>query len=409
MSAFQVKISDRIARLKPSLTLAVSARAEKLRREGVDVVAFGVGEPDFETPAFVRDEIQSQLKSHKGLGKYTAVPGTPELRAAVAAELSSVHGFAIAAENVIVSAGAKHSLYNLFMSLLDAGDEVIVPTPAWVSYTDLVQMADGTPVLLRTDAAQDYQIDAVALDKAITPKTRAVLLNSPCNPTGAVYSEATLRAVGAVLEKHPHVLVVTDDIYRKLVYGVAWTSIFQVCPALAPRAVLIDGVSKTYAMTGWRIGYCAAPLALVKAMSTLQGQSTTNAATVAQAAARVALGGAPAGTSPEPIEAMRVEFDKRRKAMVAGLRAIPRVVVQEPRGAFYCFPDLSAFIGSHDGKHITDDVALADYLLDEARVALVPGSGFFAPGFARLSYATSMERIEEGVKRIAAALGKLRG
>ena len=403
---FSVKISDRIARLKPSLTLAVSARADKLKREGVDVVAFGVGEPDFETPAFVRDEIQAQLRDTKGLGKYTAVPGTPELRAAVAAELAAVHGFAIAPEAVIISAGAKHSLYNLFMSLLDAGDEVIVPTPAWVSYTDLVQMADGKAVLLPTVAAQDYQLDAAALEKLITPRTRAVLLNSPCNPTGAVYSEATMRAVGEVLLRHPNVLVITDDIYRKLVYGVTWTSIFKVCPALAPRAVLIDGVSKTYAMTGWRIGYCAGPLALVKAMSTLQGQSTTNAATVAQAAAVVALRGAPKSGS-DPIEAMRVEFDKRRLAMVAGLRDIPGVVVQEPRGAFYCFPDFSNFIGTHKSRTIADDVALADYLLDEARVALVPGSGFFAPGFARLSYATSMERIEEGLRRIKAALGML--
>ncbi len=409
---FSVKISERIARLKPSLTLAVSARADKLKREGVDVVAFGVGEPDFETPAFVRDEIRSQLLDAKGLGKYTAVPGTPELRGAVAAELSAVHGFAIAPEAVIISAGAKHSLYNLFMSLLDAGDEVIVPTPAWVSYADLVQMADGKAVLLPTVAARDYQIDAAALEQLITPRTRAVLLNSPCNPTGAVYTEATLRAVGEVLLRHPNVLVITDDIYRKLVYGVAWTSIFQVCPALAPRAVLIDGVSKTYAMTGWRIGYCAGPLALVKAMSTLQGQSTTNAATVAQAAAVVALRGAPKSAG-DPIEAMRVEFDKRRLAMLAGLRDIPGVVVQEPRGAFYCFPDLSAFIALHGGTHasraIADDVALADYLLDEARVALVPGSGFFAPGFARLSYATSMERIEEGLRRIKTALRKLRG
>lgn len=408
MTPFQVKVSERIARLKPSLTLAVSARADKLRREGVDVVAFGVGEPDFETPAFVREAIRNQLQEGKGLGKYTAVPGTPELRAAVAAELSAVHGMSLTVENVIISAGAKHSLYNLFMSLLDPGDEVIIPTPAWVSYADLVQMADGTAVLVPTVAAHDYQLDPVALERAITPRTRALLLNSPCNPTGAVYTEATLRAIAEVLLRHPQVLVITDDIYRKLVYGVGWTSIFKLCPELAPRAVLIDGVSKTYAMTGWRIGYCAAPPPLVKAMSTLQGQSTTNATTVAQAAALIALRGVPAGT-PDPVEAMRLEFDQRRQVMVAALRDIPGVEVPEPRGAFYCFPDLSAFIGAQGKQPIADDVALADYLLDEARVALVPGSGFFAPGFARLSYATSMERIEEGVRRIKAALGRLRG
>jgi aspartate aminotransferase len=396
-----VKIADRIQRIHPSLTLAVSARAEKLRREGVDVVAFGVGEPDFETPQFIRDAIIEQLHSSKNLGKYTAVPGTPELRAAAAAELSQAHGVAIAPEQIIVSAGAKQSLYNLFMSMLDEGDEVVVPTPAWVSYTDLVQMAGGHAVLLPTDAAHHYQVDAAALDAKITKRTRALLLNSPCNPTGAVYHEATLRGIAEVLLKHPHVALITDDIYRKLVYGVPWISILKLCPELAPRTILVDGVSKTYAMTGWRIGYCAAPPALVTAMSTLQGQSTTNAATVAQAAAVIALRGPASG--PDPIEAMRVEFDRRRQAMVKLLRAIRGVQLEEPRGAFYCFPDLSAFIG---GK-IKDDLALATYLLDEARVALVPGSGFFAPGFARLSYATSMERIEEGVRRIATALAKL--
>ena len=210
-----MKISDRIQRMKPSLTLAVSARADKLRRQGIDVVAFGVGEPDFETPTYVRDAVIELLRTGTGLGKYTAVPGTPELRAAAAEALAKTHGVPISTEQIIVSAGAKHSLYNLFMSLLDEGDEVIVPVPAWVSYTDLVQMAGGEPVLLSTSAQDGYQIDAAALDRAITPKTRAVLLNSPCNPTGAVYSEATLRAVAEVLLRHPHVFLITDDIYHR--------------------------------------------------------------------------------------------------------------------------------------------------------------------------------------------------
>ncbi len=394
-----MKISERIRRLQPSLTLAVAARAEKLRREGVDVVAFGVGEPDFETPAFVREGIAELLRSGKGLGKYTAVPGTPEIRAAAAEDLSAAHGIAIAPEQVIVSTGAKHSLYNMFMCMLDDGDEVIVPTPAWVSYTDLVQMAGGRAVLLPTTAAAGYQIDAAALERLITPRTRAVLLNSPCNPTGAVYTEATLRAIAEVVLRHPQVAVITDDIYRKLVYGVPWVSIFRLCPELAPRAILIDGVSKTYAMTGWRVGFCAGPIELIKAMTTLQSQSTTNATAVAQAAASIALRG-----PVEPIEEMRKEFDRRRIAMVALLRAIPRVRLEEPHGAFYCFPDLSAFI---DGKHIKDDLALAELILDKGRVALVPGSGFFAPGYVRLSYATSMDRVEEGVKRLASVLGAL--
>ncbi len=398
-----MKISERIRAMKPSLTLAVAARADKLRREGHDVVAFGVGEPDFETPAFIRDAVIEQLKTGKGLGKYTAVPGTPELRAAVATELSETHGVPYTAEQIIVSAGAKHSLYNLFMSMLDDGDEVIVPTPAWVSYTDLVSMAGGTPVLLETSPIDRYQIDAEQLGRLVTPRTRAVLLNSPCNPTGAVYDEATLRSISQVLLRHPHVMIVTDDIYRKLVYGVTWVSILRVCPELAARTIVVDGVSKTYAMTGWRIGYCAGPVELVKAMSTLQSQSTTNAAAIAQAAALVALRG-PTGSGADPIEAMRVEFDRRRLRMVELLSAIDGVKLTAPRGAFYCFPDLSAFIGK---AGIADDLALADHLLDKARVAVVPGSGFYAPGFVRLSYATSMERIEEGCRRIRAALQAL--
>ena len=399
-----MKISERIRAMKPSLTLAVAARADKLRREGVDVVAFGVGEPDFETPAFIREAVIEQLKTGKGLGKYTAVPGTPELRAAVATELTETHGVPFASEQIIVSAGAKHSLYNLFMSMLDDGDEVIVPTPAWVSYTDLVSMAGGKPVLLPTSPIDNYQIDAEQLARLITPRTRAVLLNSPCNPTGAVYDEATLRSLSQVLLRNPHVMVITDDIYRKLVYGVTWVSILRVCPELAPRTIIIDGISKTYAMTGWRIGYCAGPVELVKAMSTLQSQSTTNAAAIAQAAAIVALRGPGSSSGVDPIEAMRVEFDKRRLRMVELLSAIPGVKLTAPRGAFYCFPDFNAFIGKHG---IADDMALADYLLDKARTAVVPGSGFFAPGFVRLSYATSMDRIEEGVRRIAEALRAL--
>ena len=337
-----MKISERIRRIQPSMTLAVAARADKLRREGIDVVAFGVGEPDFETPAPIREAVIEQLRNGKGLGKYTAVPGTPELRAAAAAELSHAHGVQITPEQVIVSSGAKHSLYNLFMSLLDDGDEVIVPIPAWVSYTDLIKMSGGMPLLLPTHATCDFQIDAAKLEALITPRTRALLLNSPCNPTGAVYTEATLRAVADVLLRHPQVAIITDDIYRRLVYGVPWVSILRLCPELLTRAILIDGVSKTYAMTGWRIGFCAAPVELVKAMSTLQGQSTTNATAVAQAAAVVALH-LPSGPA-DPIEAMRKEFDRRRQTMVKMLRAIEGVKLEEPHGAFYCFPDLSAFI-----------------------------------------------------------------
>jgi aspartate aminotransferase len=382
--------------MQPSLTLAVSAKANKLKAQGVDVIAFGVGEPDFDTPEHIKDAAVAAMK--KGCGKYTAVSGTPELRAAVAADLNAVHGTKHTAENVIVSVGAKHSLFNLFMAMLDDGDEVIVPAPCWVSYPEIVAMAGGKPVLVETSPDDGYQIHYESLERAVTPKTRAILLNSPCNPTGAVYGKEALEAVARVLREHPEVYAVTDDIYRKLVYGVEWLSLPRLAPDVAERVILVDGVSKSYAMTGWRIGFTAGPKELVKAMDTLQGQSTTNPTAVAQAAALAALTG-----PQDSVVAMHAEFDKRRRAMVEGLRAIPKVKLHEPRGAFYCFPDLSAYVG---GK-VKDDLGLAEWILEKGRVAVVPGSGFFAPGFVRLSYATSMALVNEGVKRIGEALAQL--
>jgi aspartate aminotransferase len=382
--------------MQPSLTLAVSAKANKLKAQGVDVIAFGVGEPDFDTPDHIKEAAIAAMK--KGCGKYTAVSGTPELRAAAAAELNAAHGTKHAAENIIVSVGAKHSLFNLFMALLDDGDEVIVPSPCWVSYPEIVAMGGGKPVLVDTVAADGYQLHYEPLARAITPKTRAIVLNSPCNPTGAVYDMNSMQAVARVMREHKDLLVVTDDIYRRLVYDMAWLSLCKVAPDVADRVILVDGVSKSYAMTGWRIGFTAGPTALIKAMDTLQGQSTTNPAAVAQAAALAALTG-----PQESVAAMHAEFDKRRRAMVDGLRAIPKVVLHEPRGAFYCFPDVSAYVG---GK-VKDDLALCEWILEKGRVAVVPGSGFFAPGFVRLSYATSMANVTEGVKRIAEALAQL--
>jgi aspartate aminotransferase len=382
--------------MQPSLTLAVSAKANKLKAQGVDVIAFGVGEPDFDTPDHIKEAAIAAMK--KGCGKYTAVSGTAELRAAAAAEMNAAHGTKHAAENVIVSVGAKHSLFNLFMAILDDGDEVVVPSPCWVSYPEIVAMAGGKPVLVDTVPDDGYQLHYESLARAITPRTRCIMLNSPCNPTGAVYNQGSMDAVARVLRENKDVYVVTDDIYRRLVYGVEWLSLCRVAPDVADRVILVDGVSKTYAMTGWRIGFTAGPVALVKAMDTLQGQSTTNPAAVAQAAALAALTG-----PQESVTTMHAEFDKRRRAMVEGLRAIPKVKLHEPRGAFYCFPDVSAYVG---GK-LKDDLALCEYILEKGRVAVVPGSGFFAPGFVRLSYATSMANVNEGVKRIAEALAQL--
>jgi aspartate aminotransferase len=391
-----MKIAERVSRIQPSLTLAVSAKAQKLRAQGVDVIAFGVGEPDFDTPAHIKAAAAAAME--RGVGKYTAVAGTAELRAAAAAELNAAHGTRWAAENVIVSVGAKHSLYNLFMALLDDGDEVVIPSPCWVSYPEMVTMAGGKPVLVPTRPDEEYRLDAAALGRAVGPRTRAIVLNSPCNPTGAVYSAETLAGIARVVAEHENIFVITDDIYRRLVYGVEWASLARVEPRIAERVILVDGVSKSYAMTGWRIGFCAGPRELVAAMETIQGQSTTNPAAIAQAAALAALTG-----PQESVAAMHAEFDRRRRAMTAGLRAIAGVKLVEPRGAFYCFPDFSAFLSAK----VKDDVALAEQILERGRVAIVPGTGFFAPGFARLSYATSMKNVEEGVARIARALGEI--
>ncbi len=398
-----MRIAERITKMKPSATLAVSAMAAKLRAQGVDVIAFGVGEPDFDTPEHILQATREAMA--RGVGKYTAVSGTIDLRTAIARELNAVHGTQHKPENIIVSAGAKQCLYNLMQCFVEAGDQIVIPSPCWVSYPELVQMADGEAVLVETSAEAGFALDVDKLCAAVNGKTRAILLNSPCNPTGAVYPASALRALDAVMARYPNLFLITDDIYRKLVYGDAeWVSLPRLLPAHADRILLVDGVSKSYAMTGWRIGYLAGPAPLIKAMDTLQGQSTTNAAAISQAAALAAI------TGPQTaVETMRQEFDRRRQAMVKGLQAIPRVRLVPPQGAFYCFPDLSAYLGSttRDGKTIADDLQLATYLLEQARVAVVPGSGFLAPGFARLSYATSMHNVEEGVRRITAALAEL--
>ncbi len=393
-----MRISARARAIQPSLTLAVSQRAAELKASGVDVIGLGAGEPDFDTPEHIKAAAREALV--RGATKYTNVAGTPELRAAVAAELSRIHGAKLAVENILVSCGAKHSLFNLLMALCDPGDEVLIPSPCWVSYPELAAMAGAKPVILETHPDEGYRIDERKLAALVSHRTRAILYCSPSNPTGALYDAATLETLARVVRERggPDTFIITDDIYRRLVYRGEWVSIGRVAPELAPQIIYVDGVSKTYAMTGWRIGYCAAPRELVSAMAALQGQSTTNAAAVSQAAALAALTG-----PEEPIEAMRREFDARRQLMVECLRAIPGVQVFEPAGAFYAFPDLRAFLRGS----IRDDVALATALLDRARIAIVPGSGFLAPGFARLSYATSRKNIEEGLARMAKALTEL--
>jgi len=398
-----MRIASRLVEIKPSITLAVTARAARLRAEGIDVIGFGAGEPDFDTPVHIKDAAKRALDA--GQTKYTEVAGTLALRKAVAKEIEKAHGLHYAPEQVQVACGAKHSLYNIFHALIDEGDEVVIPAPYWVSYPDIVKLAGGRPVIIETSAENGFVVTPEQLRHALTDRTRAFIINSPSNPTGSAYSKAQLQALVQVLEEREQVVVVSDDIYRKLAYGgFDVHEIATLSPSLAQRCVVVDGMSKTYSMTGWRIGYALGPKPLIAAMNTLQGQSTSNATSIAQAAAVAALEG-----PQECVEEMRQKFDERRQRIVAILRAMPGVRCFDPQGAFYVFPDVSAYVGrrTRSGAAIDDDVALCDYLLDVGRVAVVPGSGFGAPGFVRISYATSMDNIVRGMERMAEALAKL--
>ncbi len=389
--------ASRLSVVAPSITLAMNSRALELKAKGVDVFAFGVGEPDFEPPAHVLDAAKRAIDA--GCSKYTAVTGIPALKQAICEATERMRGWLPKPENVCVSVGAKHTLFNLALALFEPGDEVVIPKPYWVSYPEQVRIVGATPVLVDTREEDGWKLSPAQLERSLSPKTKAIILCSPSNPTGAAYTEDETRALVDVLRKHDCWLIV-DEIYAELVYeGFRFASAAKVAPDLRDRMIVVDGVSKTFAMTGWRIGWALAPAPLIKAMDVVQGQSTTNPAAVAQHAAVAALKG-----STEDLVRIRATFEKRRNAMVAGLSSIPGIKCRKPEGAFYAFADCRGLLGlDWNGKALANDEDIAYWLLDKAHVAAVPGSGFGAPGYLRFSYAASEERIAAGVAAIRAA------
>ncbi|HJQ85264.1 MAG TPA: pyridoxal phosphate-dependent aminotransferase [Candidatus Binatia bacterium] len=394
-----MKLSPRLKAVKPSATFAMAAEAAALRREGRDVVDLSVGEPDFDTPEHIKAAAREALA--RGLTKYTAIGGTDELKDAIVSKLRRDNGLAYERAEVMASCGGKHSLYTAFQALFDAGDEVLLPSPYWVSYPDMLVLAGAVPRIVETTAAEGFLASPERLEAAIGPRTVGLILNSPCNPTGAAYTAEGLRALGEVGLRRG-LTVITDDIYERLTTRPV-PHLGQLVPGLRPNLVIVNSVSKTYAMTGWRIGYTAAPVELIKAMTVLQGQTTTNPASVAQAAAAAALSG-----PQDSVDAMAREFAARLELMVKGLGGIPGLRTSVPQGAFYIFPDVSAFFGRRgpDGP-IATATDLAMYLLRHAGVAGVPGESFGAPAHLRLSYAAARPVLEEGIARLARALSRL--
>ncbi len=391
-----IALSARVKRIKPSPTLTVTARAAKLKAEGVDIIGLGAGEPDFDTPAHIAEAGIRAIKG--GFTRYTNVDGIPELKDAIIQKFQRDNALAYSRAQILVSAGAKHTIYNLVTALLNPGDEVVIPAPYWVSYPDMVLLADGTPVIVSAGADQGYKITPQQLEAAITPKTRLFILNSPSNPTGAAYTRAELVALGAVLSEHPQIVIGTDDMYEHIWWGPErFTSFAEACPTLYDRTVTINGVSKSYAMTGWRIGYCGGPQELIQAMATIQGQSTSNPSSISQKAATEAL-----NADQDCVRQMNLAFKERHDFVVAGLNTIRGVSCLPGQGTFYAFADVSGAI-----KHLglANDTALAERLISEALVAVVPGSGFGAEGHMRLSFACSMQTLEKALDRLRKTLG----
>lgn len=390
-----VYISKRVQKVKPSPTLAVTARAAKLKAEGKDIIGLGAGEPDFDTPAHIAEAGIEAIR--KGITRYTGVDGTPELKDAIIAKFKRDNELTYTRNQIIVSCGAKQTCFNLCAAVLDPGDECIIPAPYWVSYPDMVLLADGRPVIISAGHEQGFKITPAQLRAAITPRTRLFLINSPSNPTGAAYSKAELQALGKVLSEHPQIVIGSDEMYEHIYWAdEPFTSFAQANPHLYDRTVTINGHSKAYAMTGWRIGYCGGPVELVTAMATVQGQSTSNPASMSQWAATVALNG-----DQNCVADMNKAYKQRHDSLVTGLNRLPGVTCNPGAGTFYAFANVA---GAMKTLGFADDNAFAEYLLLQAGVAVVPGSGFGAPGHMRLSFACSMKTLEDALARMAKAL-----
>ena len=391
-----ILLSDRANSIKPSPTLAVTNRAAELRAAGNDIIGLGAGEPDFDTPEHIKAAAIQAIES--GFTKYTAVDGTPSLKKAIIDKFSRENGFDYQPAQILVSCGGKQSFFNMSLALINPGDEVIIPAPYWVSYPDMVKVAGGIPIIVEAGSEQRFKISPEQLEAAITPKTRLFVINSPSNPSGMAYTKNELTALAEVLLKHPHVLVATDDMYEHIIWSdEGFCNILNACPELVDRCIVLNGVSKAFAMTGWRIGYAAGPQKLIAAMKKIQSQSTSNPASISQVAAEAALNG-----SMDEVKHMLTAFKERHDFVVAALNDIRDVSCLEGDGTFYAFADFRAVISRIEG--ISNDVELAEYLLKDAGVAIVPGSAFGSPGYGRISFATSMDTLKNALDRIKKSL-----
>ncbi|MGI2323944.1 MULTISPECIES: pyridoxal phosphate-dependent aminotransferase [unclassified Methylococcus] len=391
-----IRLSDRVQSIKPSPTLAVTARAAAMRAAGKDIVGLGAGEPDFDTPDHIK---QAAIRAiEKGFTKYTAVDGTPGLKQAIQAKFKRENGLDYALNQILVSCGGKQSFYNLAQALLNPGDEVVIPAPYWVSYPDMVLLAGAVPVIVEAGQQQAFKITPAQLEAALTARTRLFVINSPSNPTGMAYTADELAGLGEVLRRFPDVVVATDDMYEHILWEGGFSNILNVCPDLYERTVVLNGVSKAYSMTGWRIGYAAGPERLIEAMTNIQSQSTSNPTSISQVAAETALNG-----EQGFIAGMVEAFKERHDFVVGRLNAIPGVDCLKTHGTFYVLPNVEAAMAR---LHLADDVALSEYLIEQGGVAVVPGSAFGAPGHVRLSIATSMANLEKAMERLATTLSK---